>query len=860
MRSFLGCFLLFFITASSAFAQGPSKIGFQLQAYLSAADPSDQVDLFLSGDAADVARVVLTHGGRIKEAVKGWVNASVPVDAVRDLEREPAISGITFSLSPGRVLNDSMRVKARVNEAHQGLAPLPQAYDGTGVLIGIIDTGVDFLHPDFQDSLGRTRVMRYWDQNFAFDAALTPMPFGYGQAWDSTAINAGTCPATDPLNQYGHGSTVAGTAAGNGLATGHFMGVAPKADLIVVANDLDRPNWSSSIVDAVRYIIDRADELGRPVSINLSLGDYYGSHDGLDPAALLIDEMLTEETGRALVCAAGNSGTLAPYHLHTEVGSDTTFTWFRYKANSILGMGAVYFDLWADTAEFQQVQYSVGADRRTGGYLFRGNIPYRNIAGTIGQEVVDTLWSVDGNKLGQVATWAELRGGQYHMEVQIPLPDSVDQFNYRFSTTGSGSFDAWSSDLFGTSKMVVDVPTVIDFPAIVDYVLPDSASSIVDAWACSPHVITVANFNNQQSYIDALGNLQDFGGTPGMLAANSSKGPSRTGLLKPDVGAPGDATLSAGSLAVMQGLLVSEPNKLSLDSLHMRNGGTSIASPVVAGVAALLFQKCPDMSVDAVVQAIQDAAYADELTGSLPNTRFGYGKVDAFATLVGSNVDVPITGPETVCTGDSVQLTGPAGMLAYQWSTGSDQAFIFTAGDTLQLTVQTTSGCIGMSDTIVVMAYALPTPSFTADGSTLACTPAVSYQWYFDNAPIPGAEAQTYEAEVNGFYFVNVIDDHGCTSNSDTLLISSVIVQDRASSVDLNVVWPVPADGHIYVDVADLTDRDRHYRVLDTQGRTVLEGSLTAGVSRVDVTQLTPGSYTLRWGSQEVHSGRFIKR
>lgn len=64
------------------------------------------------------------------------------------------------------------------------------------------------------------------------------------------------------------------------------------------------------MVDAVRYIIEQAATLGRPVAINLSLGDYYGSHDGLDPAALMIDQMLTAEPGRVLVCAAGNSGGL----------------------------------------------------------------------------------------------------------------------------------------------------------------------------------------------------------------------------------------------------------------------------------------------------------------------------------------------------------------------------------------------------------------------------------------------------------------------------------------------------------------------------------------------------------------------
>ncbi len=832
-------------------------MGFQLRAWLATSDPASRVDLFLGGDAADVARTVLIHGGTVKMAVDGWVQASMPAEQVKDLDRDPAVKTIVFDLSKGRTLADSMRVKAHVNEVHEGLPPLPTAYQGEGVIMGIIDTGLDFHHPDFLDSLGRTRVIRYWDQNYPFDQWLTPNGFGYGQAWDSTAINAGDCPAVDPFNQYGHGTTVGGTAAANNNGNGHCAGVAPKADLIIVANDLHHPNWTSSIVDAVRYIIDQAATLNRPVAINLSLGDYYGSHDGLDPAALMIDQMLMAQPGRVLVCAAGNSGGLPAYHLRTIVTADTSFTWFAHNPNSILNMGAVYFDLWADTADFNQVQYSVGADKTNGGYSFRGRIPFRTIQGTLGQIVMDTLWSVDGNKLGRVFTQAQLRDGQYHLEVYIPQPDSVDQLYYRFLTTGSGSFDAWSSDVFGTSKIITAIPDSADFPAIVHYVAPDKKQSIVDSWACSPQVLTVGNYNNQQQYTDVSGVARDLGGISGAISGSSSHGPSRTGVVKPDVAAPGDVIFSAGPLNILQIYLTNGPDKL-IDSLHMRNGGTSIASPVVAGVAALLLEKCPRASNSMVRDAINGSAFADDFTGVLPNEQFGHGKVNAFAALVSTNFQVPLTQANAFCEGDSVMVSGPDFMYRYLWNIGTTQRDVWTTGDTLQLTAESPQGCRGISDTLIVVPDPLPVASITVDGLTMQSGPAASYQWYMDSAPVPGADQQTWEAEENGHYFVQVTDSAGCSANSDTVFIFSVGIPE-ASRMELGL-WPVPVADRLNLRGMDPSVMDAPYDILDASGRSILHGVVQRNSPVIDVHGLASGAYLLSLrGMPSVTALRFIK-
>lgn len=818
-------------------AQRAPGIGFQLEAHLRTAEPGSRVDLFLQGEGEAVQRAVALHGGRVKHARPDWVCASVPVEQVRALVGTPAVTGVQFSLSKGQALNDSAAVKARIRPVHEGLAPLPGPYTGKGVLVGIIDTGLDLGHPDFQDSLGRTRVLHYWDQNFPVNAQWTPAPYGYGQAWDSTAINAGLCPATDT---YNHGTGVASIAAGNGLATGHFGGAAPDADLIIVSSDLNDPNWRASIVDAVQYILHKAEELGRPVSINLSLGDAYGSHDGLDPAALFINDLLLEAPGRALTCALGNSGQKAPYHLRTEVGEDTTFTWFRWKQNSALGMHAVYFDLWADTADFSQVHFSIGADRHTGGPLHRAQLPFRTVQSNLDVVLSDTLKSFSGNRLGVVHTFAQRRGGQYHMEVFIPLPDSADHYRYRFSTTGQGLFDVWSSADYGTSEIVSNIPTPEVFPDVAHYVLPDNTMSLVDSWACSPHVISVGNYINESTYVDYNGQLQQFPVmNEGAAAASSSRGPTRTGGLKPDVAAPGDNTIAASTATFLAWAINANPVVVAQGGMHARGGGTSAASPVVAGIVALYLEKCPRATVTEIMEALAISAYADAFTGEVPNIRFGHGKADAFAALVGSNFTAMIEGPAAVCEGDTVMLSGTDFMYSYHWSNGATGLHIpFTGGD-VSLVVENGSGCLTTTDTFHVEVLPLPVVTVQQDGVLLTASEGVAYQWYAGGQALEDAQAMQFEAFQNGYYQVEVTAANGCTAMSDSVEVFSVgTIEMRTAEWSL---YPVPADDRLWVAGHQGTSA---YRVRDMAGRVVLQGRLI-GQEPIAVSALPPGIYVL---------------
>src|SRR5690606_23855777 len=125
----------------------------------------------------------------------------------------------------------------------------------------------------------------------------------------------------------------------------------------------------------------------------------------------------------------------------------------------------------------------------------------------------------------------------------------------------------------------------------------------------------------------------------GDISTNSSKGPTRDGRQKPDVAASGDITMSPAPLNILATLTANEPFKVAEGCMHIRGGGTSIASPVVAGTVALYLQKCPNAPHSEVMAAITGTARSDPFTGGVPNNHWGHGKIDAFAALVTSNVD-----------------------------------------------------------------------------------------------------------------------------------------------------------------------------------------------------------------------------
>jgi subtilisin family serine protease len=638
MKKLVGVLILSILLSQNTLAQDGRKLNLTLAKMMS--DPNmreRQVNLLVQGDVAAITDFAISRGGILRYAHGDIATVKLPVSAVHDLSIQPFASRIEMPGYGGSnpvPLNDTMRSVAGINAVHSGVSPLPQGYDGTGVLLGIIDTGVDFNHPDLKTSSGNTRIRYLWDQTKGV-APNTPPNYGYGQEWSNTQIDGGMASSHNDLQFFGHGTHVTGISAGDGSAVNKNKGVAPGSEIIVVAFDFYNTT-DPTYMDAVDYIFDKAQQLGKPCVINASLGDYYGSHDGQDLQSQVISNLINQQSGRVLVAAAGNKGTV-PFHLGYNVTTDTSFTWLIHNAAGQF----LYVQVWADTAQFKNVDFTVGADVNSTTASFRGQLPFRDINYHLGQFRQDTLNGFSGNRLAIVQSFGSIQGSAYLLELNI-IPDSTS-YLWRWTTTGAGYFDIWKF-IDGTQTpgfLNTNLPSAAVVPEIIHYQMPDSFSTIVSGFQCLDNVITVGNFGNRNFYVDVNGNTYNDPGTiPGDLALSSSWGPTRDGRIKPDIAAPGGIMLSCGEQTLLQQWSLQPTNapKVAQGGYHFRDGGTSSSAPVVAGIAALYLEQNPNSDAATVKNAILQCAVQDAFTGmSLPNNRWGYGKADGFNTLTNCN-------------------------------------------------------------------------------------------------------------------------------------------------------------------------------------------------------------------------------
>jgi subtilisin family serine protease len=489
-----------------------------------------------------------------------------------------------------------------IGSVHEGATPMK----GAGTIVGVIDSGIDYRHECFQIPGGNSRIAFLWDMKPAEGATGTP-PNGFSTGIEYTRDELKTAlansnplsvvPHEDKNRDSGHGSHVAGIAAGNGRAEGNcqamgtFVGMAPTADLVVVCLDSgpgDELGESVNLVNAIDYIFKKADEAGKPAAINISLGDNLGAHDGTSLVEQFIDLFLLLGDGRAVIKSAGNEGAARHHAMGTITagGAQSVNVTFRVPAGVT---SRVIIDLWY-----------AGADRFD-----------------------VTLTPPTGAGLGPVSPGAPFPGpglgnnNTAFIRSQLNDPDNNDNRIYlEIARSAAPAVEA------GTWTLTLTATTLTDggFHAWIER---NTRTRFLPPFVSSDFTLTVPGTARR---VITVGAYADRGTHSGQLCDFSSRGPTRDGVIKPEVVAPGDGIMSVRSGSIPGGAACMQ---LCSDQYHPLPG-TSMAAPHVTGLVALMLQKNPTLPIADIRQHLFASTSKDPaVMGALPNSQWGHGIISA---------------------------------------------------------------------------------------------------------------------------------------------------------------------------------------------------------------------------------------
>jgi len=534
---------------------------------------------------------------------------STALVTIEDIERLVQLPYVTSVMGPefDELHNDVSRAQSGASLLQDG-AFNNTSYNGTGVLVGIYDSGIDWKHPDFRkaDDQTKSRIVSIWDQTLTAQfGETTPTGFSTGVEYTRAQIEDeldGTPTGFVRENDTnGHGTHVSGTAAGNGAAftDKRHKGFSSDADIVFVKGG-NGSFPTTNTINALTYFKNVATALNKPIVVNMSIGGQGTAHDGTSSHEVAVNNFTASGPGRVVVISAGNDYG-ANLHRKVDIAAGAAQTYSFTVASNTSAASVFSFIMYAND------NTAVTAKLTTpDGQQYTQNISTTTAHTILGGGLTATMynyWGNDNNK-------------RYVQLVVTRTSGTTDvQGNYTLEITNNGAQQITTHGWLYSQGVQTTLQSGDN-----EYIVgsPGNASN----------AITVASYMGRASWYSGTSGY--FTLTPQeSISSFSSQGPRVDGVQKPDIAGSGQNVISSRS----SNSAPSATDIIAGTNYYVKNQGTSMSSPGVAGAVGLLLQANPSLTAAQVKTRLTANARMDGATGTVPNMRWGYGKLDIYKAV-----------------------------------------------------------------------------------------------------------------------------------------------------------------------------------------------------------------------------------
>ena len=625
---------------------------------------------WLAEGASCPTSALTSRGIIVNDEALGAVFLTVPVEQLDFLETLEEFTTLNAN-SVNHINNDRSRTLinvSKVNGIDNETYTFDKPYTGKGVVVGVIDTSIDYNHIAFMDSDGNSRVKKVVDYSTGTENVVTSPEAIAALTWDKYSGS----------DDKSHGTHVACSAAGSYIASTvnyspysrNLMGMAPEADLVLCGLT---SLYDARILKATQAIVATAKELGEPCVINMSFGTSGGWHDGKTNINSAIDAVAGKGV---IVCMSTANDAIYKWNVDKTIPTDGDMKIVLSKTGSVSSSETIYIP--AQTLTFyvpnctntSHVTPSFEVvDSLTGAYTTLATSPLKNTSGTT--YTPSLSFSKDASHGG----W---------LKASLSLPKTYFESNSKFLVIKVHNASGADLRVYATSSeknrndfLFTDIPSYDYDKGTADISINNSCSA--------ENFISVGAYNQSRSFKSYAGNSYSFSiaqaGDKNCTAIFSSYGKDDHGKAHPDVIAPGVAVTSAYNyynptyvdatssdwVSTLKGNGTALIAAYHTDDANGKNhfwyvtNGTSMATPITTGTVALWLQAYPDLTPNdvrnVIVQTSRTSVDGADIKISAGNTeqnylQLGNGLIDAEAGLqyVIDNYVTP-TGVRTVSDG-----------------------------------------------------------------------------------------------------------------------------------------------------------------------------------------------------------------